>query len=64
MSICNPCGEKNKCCVKCLEPFKNSDIKETVFKKDDPNIVEFINNLRERSRRTVERKLEKKEIKW
>ena len=64
MSACNPCGDKIKCCVKCLEPFKSSEIKEYVYNLNDPAIVEYISSLRERSRRTVNRKLEKKEIKW
>jgi len=67
--ICDKCAEKDSVCSKCLihvneyaEPDKQADaVRE---KKEEQEIENFLDTLRERVRRTMVRKLEAGEVDW
>lgn len=58
MQSCNPCGEQRKVCVKCIEVLEDTEKKEKKLTSEEKkNMKIFLGKLRERSRRTVIRKL-------
>lgn len=60
MKICDPCGSEKKLCVKCGQEYSASPSDPSKTKEMKESMNEYIAMLRERSRRTVLRKLDKK----
>jgi hypothetical protein len=65
MKICDPCGLDKLLCVKCGEDISKGKEQCTINPKElKESMNEYMKELRERSRRTVLRKLGKNQIRW
>ena len=64
MKACDPCGQEKKLCVKCGDEMERAETVDYNTKEMRVAMKEYIATLRERSRRTVNRKLEQQKIRW